>query len=289
MCHAGAARFRVMGLRLNRSTGFSPSARTGVAVTICRCRECGLIFANPQPIPLQFSDQYDVSPEEYWHDLDLEWRSSYFKKELGILEKLGFRFEGSRSLDIGAGIGKGMRSMSEAGMDAFGFEPVEAFYKVGISRYGLSPGRFKLGTIEDAEYPDDYFDFITFDAVLEHLHDPDGSLVKALRWLKPGGFIHIEVPSSNWFIAKLYNFYYRCRLTSFVTNTSPMHSPFHHFEFSRKSFEKSAVRNGFTIAHTHVEVCETTTPIKSFDFLLKRYMKWTGTGLQLIVFLRKNG
>ena len=70
----------------------------------------------------------------------------------------------------------------------------------------MNPEKFKHSSIEDINYPDAFFDFITFGAVLEHLHDPDQCLKKALTWLKPGGYIHIEVPSAKWFISKLFNF-----------------------------------------------------------------------------------
>jgi ubiquinone/menaquinone biosynthesis C-methylase UbiE len=289
MCYASADHFEVMGVRLNQSQGFKPSRKKGVAVTICRCNACGLVFADPQPLPKHFSDQYNVSAEEYWQGLDVEYADSVFQKELQILSGMGFETGGKKALDIGAGLGKCMIALSNAGMDAYGFEPAKAFYEIAVSHHKISTEKLTLNTLEDADYPNSYFDFITFGAVLEHLHDPDASLKKALSWLKPGGYIHIEVPSAKWLISKLYNFYYKwIRMTNFVTNTSPMHAPFHHFEFTKDSFRKNAGFNNYSIAYCNVEVCETTLPVKHFDPFLKRYMKASGTGLQLIIFLKKN-
>ena len=174
-------------------------------------------------------------------------------------------------------------------MDAYGFEPTKSFYDIGINKYKLSPDKFQLSTIENVSYPDNYFDFITFGAVLEHLHDPNACIKKALNWLKPGGYIHIEVPSANWFIAKLYNFYYKwiC-LSNYVTNLSPMHSPFHHYEFTEKTFKENATHNQYKVTWIKTETCETTLPIRIFDGFLKKYMNLSKTGLQLIVFLKKN-
>src|SRR6266498_2217366 len=114
---------------------------------------------------------------------------------------------------------------------------------------GISPERLRQGAIEEIDYEENSFDFITFGAVLEHLYDPGNSLKKALRWLQPSGIIHIEVPSSEWFISKLINRYYRLRGTHFVTNISPMHEPFHLYEFSLKSFQMNAFRLRYEVAY----------------------------------------
>ncbi|MBK8291297.1 MAG: methyltransferase domain-containing protein [Flammeovirgaceae bacterium] len=55
-------------------------------------------------------------------------------------------------------------------------------------------------------YPENSFDFISFGAVLEHVYSPADSILRTLRWLKPNGIIHIEVPSSDWLINKIINF-----------------------------------------------------------------------------------
>ena len=59
---------------------------------------------------------------------------------------------------------------------------------------GINSERLNLGMAEEVEYPNDFFDFITFGAVLEHLYNPAESIERALQWLKPGGVMQIEVP-----------------------------------------------------------------------------------------------
>jgi hypothetical protein len=39
-----------------------------MSTAVQRCRQWGLVFANPVPIPHQTEDHYDVSPDEYWVD-----------------------------------------------------------------------------------------------------------------------------------------------------------------------------------------------------------------------------
>jgi len=107
----------------------------------------------------------------------------------------------------------------------------------------ISPERLKLGMIEDIEYEDESFDFMTYGAVFEHLYHPARALEKTIKWLKPGGIVHIEVPSSKHTVAKLINLYFKLRGTNYVSHISPMHSPFHLYEFGLKSFLKSLERN----------------------------------------------
>lgn len=141
--------------------------------------------------------------------------------------------------------------------------------------------------LEDVEYTEDSFDFITFGAVFEHLYHPAGSLKKALKWLKPDGIIHIEVPSSKHFVAKLINLFYRLRGTNYVTNLSPMHSPYHLYEFGLKSFQEIEKKMNFSIVNHHYDVCD-IHPVPSFlHFPLRKYMEWTDTGMQLTVYLKK--
>ena len=66
MCGAGRERHRVMGLRLNASQGRSPRSASGIAVSVKRCADCGLVFADPRPVPADFADHYGAPPEDYW-------------------------------------------------------------------------------------------------------------------------------------------------------------------------------------------------------------------------------
>ena len=65
-----------------------------------------------------------------------------------------------------------------------------------------------------------------------------------------------------------------------------MHEPFHLYEFGLDSFNKSAIKHGYEIAHHEFYVCTTTLP-SMFDRILKPIMKHTDTGMQLCVWLRK--
>ena len=285
MCGASQEDLRPLGMRLNRSQGFSPKRLTGVAVGVRKCASCGLIFSDPQPIPDRFDDHYGDA-DEYWQDDYFADDPSYFKREIAAAKPLLPAGGKWKALDIGAGIGKAMQALTAAGFEAWGMEPSVAFRDIAIKR-GLAPERLVLGGIENASYPSGTFDFVTFGAVLEHLADPAAALARALDWLKPGGIIQVEVPSSKYLIARLTNLYFRLRGTNYVTNISPMHAPYHFFEFGLRSFELHGARCGYDVAHHVYGVGEILHFPRIMHAPLRWYMERTGTGMQLTVYLRK--
>jgi len=286
MCGSNTENHVVMGRRLNRSQGRKPQKKVGISTTVMRCPDCNLIYSNPMPVPKDIQAHYGIPPESYWKEHYFKPGNSDFLLEINKLKSLMNIKPGDKALDIGAGLGKSMIALEKAGFDAYGVEPSEPFYKRAIEKMGIKPDKIKLASVEDAEYPANYFDFVSFSVVLEHLYDPSGAMEKAMNWLKPDGIMHIEVPSSKWLIHKLVNFYYSITGTDYVANLSPMHIPFHLYEFALESFYKNSVKNKYEVVAHEYFVCPTHLP-KSLDFILKPYMAKTKTGMTLTVWLRK--
>jgi len=286
MCHSKADTHKILGKRLNQSQGKKVKNKIGITTTVVKCTNCGLIYSNPQPIPFNLQDHYGVIPENYWTEIYFTVDENYFQNQINRLKKLIDFQEGMKSLDIGAGLGKAMIALKKAGFDTFGFEPSKQFHERAISKMGIQSDKLKLGMLEEMEYAENTFDFISFGAVLEHLYDPSSSILKALKWLKPNGIIYIEVPSSDWLINKIINLFYKLKGTDYVGNISPMHEPYHLYEFALKSFQEHSKNHGYEIAFHEYHVCITYMP-KIADYILKPYMKRTNTGMQLSVWLRK--
>jgi hypothetical protein len=238
------------------------------------------------PIPVDLQDHYGMPPEDYWREEYFVLSDDYLKEQLSLAKLLLHGRTQLTALDVGAGIGKGMLAMARAGFDAYGLEPAKPFHARAISGLGIRPERIQLGAIEEVEYPREHFDLISFGVVLEHLYDPSTAIVKAMGWLKAGGVVHIEVPSAHWLVNRIVNLYYRMRGTDFVANVSPMHEPFHLHEFTLLAFQRHAQRHGYQVASHRFFVCQTFMP-RILDPLLKRIMRWTDTGMQLSIWLRK--
>ena len=151
-------------------------------VTIVRCRACGLIYSDPQAVPMSIDDHYGVPPESYWDPAFFVVPEDYFAREVAVSrELLG---QGTkRALDIGAGLGYAMVALDKAGYETHGLEPSAPFRDRAISRMNIDPERLRHGTVELTDYPENSFDLINICVVLEHLRDPGAALVRAMHWL----------------------------------------------------------------------------------------------------------
>jgi ubiquinone/menaquinone biosynthesis C-methylase UbiE len=286
LCGSPSENHKILGKRLNQSQGKNPKNKVGITTTICKCNQCGLIYSNPLPIPFNIQDHYGMPPENYWKPEYFEIEPDYLQSQIDILKKLVQFQMGMKSLDFGTGIGKSIIAFSNAGFDAYGFEASVPFYERAIAKIGVDPEKIQLGMVETVNYPENYFDVITMRAVLEHFYDPSDSIQKALKWLKPNGIIQIDVPSSDWLISKIMNWYFKLKRTDYVSNLSPMHEPYHLYEFGLKSFQEHGKLNGYEVVDSQFCVCETFMP-KFTDFILKPYMRRTNTGMDISVWIKK--
>lgn len=286
MCGAGATLQKFFGRRLDQRQGYRPKRTPGISVSIFRCRSCGLIYPNPMPIPEKLEQHYDIPPEKYWNK---EHETDHFSRQIDSFKKLSQRApESCSALDIGAGIGNSMIALARAGFDVYGIEPSPSFRRTAIERMGVSEMRLQMASVETANFAEDRFDFINFAAVLEHLTDPAAALEKAVRWLKRDrGLIYVEVPSSAFLLSRMVRWFYRFTgAGDYVINTCPMHAPFHLYEFGLESFLRHGMKSGYRVAFHEFHPIADYIPHwakKPFNAL----MKWTRTGMQLAVWLRK--
>ena len=203
MCGSPEDRWRILGRRLDRSQGWVPWRVAGAATTVVRCKVCGLVFAKPMPIPGALTEHYDMEPEAYFYPEHTAFQDGVFQWEIQRARELLALAIPPAVLDVGAGTGKVMAALKNAGFDVWGIEPSPTFRKRALEQYALDPTRLQQVWIEEASFPPDSFDFVTFGAVLEHLLAPGDAIKRALLWLRPGGLIHAEVPSSRWLVGRL--------------------------------------------------------------------------------------
>lgn len=286
MCGAGKEKQKYLGMRLDRRQGLWPKKVAGVGVPIYRCGVCGLVYANPMPLPQSVEEHYDVAPEAYWTKEYFSEAEEYFSQQIATWCKLTKRScESAKALDIGAGIGKAMRALQRAGFEVWGIEPSPSFRERAI-QMGVDPQRLLLTSVEEAEFPEGMFDFINFSAVVEHLADPSVALEKALRWLSPKGLMYVEVPSSSFLLARLVHVFYRLTGAPYVIHISPMHPPYHLYEFGLRSFLLHGERVGYQVVHHEYCPCGGYMP-RWLIPLFNAVMRWTDTGMQLMVWLKR--
>ena len=118
MCGSQPSAHKVLGKRANRSQGKFPRGQRAISTTVVRCMCCGLVFADPQPVPFDIQDHYGVPPEAYWKQTYFTVAPNYFKREIDHAKELiGPRTGTLRALDIGAGLGKAMIALEQSGFE----------------------------------------------------------------------------------------------------------------------------------------------------------------------------
>lgn len=143
------------------------------------------------PTFAEASAWYELShPDHFW----FRWR---FHALRGLLHDLGLR-EGDPllALDIGCGTGV-LRAQLES---ALGWTVDGADLNLEVlQRAGRGKGRLFYYNVRDGR-PDliRRYDVLTVFDVIEHIDDDEAFLAAALRHLKPGGLLLINVPAGQW-------------------------------------------------------------------------------------------
>jgi len=99
---------------------------------------------------------------------------------------------GGRLLDVGCGSVEWLGEMRQRGWAVEGIDFDEG--AVGLARQaGL---KVESGSLEDQHYPDDRFDAVTLNHVIEHVPDPKRTLAECARILKPAGKLVLFTPNN---------------------------------------------------------------------------------------------
>ena len=97
-------------------------------------------------------------------------------------------------LDIGFGRGEFLQRAKRLGWECHGVEVSPTSVEWGRS-LGFHASQFDGSFQQPLEYPDNRFDLISANSVLEHVHDPRRLFEECRRLLKPGGTLFLMVPN----------------------------------------------------------------------------------------------
>ncbi len=182
--------------------------RMGDEFRMVRCNGCGLLYLNPQPSWEELLPYYQNRYKYYFEkkgSLISEWISHY-----GLLRRCQaiLRYHhGGRLLDVGCGDGSFLKAMEHYGeWELYGVDPM-LLTSVQNASKGSTLKIFH-GTLLQINFPDHFFDVVTWWDVLEHVPNPSESLRETYRILKPGGHIFVQTPDPESWEARIFGPYW---------------------------------------------------------------------------------
>lgn len=211
---------------LNNSKFLFKIDRFNNTYSIVNCKDCGLLYVNPQPTEQElvkhYSKNYNYSymqqNKESGKDRDDSKEISNIKK--GIL------------LDVGCGSGLFLLAARKHGFIVRGVDLSTKMTKYGKNRFGLDLSNRDFLELSKNKQ----FDVITMRHLLEHVTNPINFIRKSRELLKKDGLLFLEVPNIDSFPARICG-----KAWQWMT------PPAHLFFFSPKTIKKLLEKESFRV------------------------------------------
>ncbi|MDD4270835.1 MAG: class I SAM-dependent methyltransferase [Pirellulaceae bacterium] len=146
---------------------------------------------------------------------------------------------GRRALELGCAGGRFLELLREAGWQAEGVEPASA-PAAEARQHGF---RVHHGAFEPGLFANNSFDAVFAWMVLEHLHDPLGTLDEIQRILKPDGWFIFSVPNWACWEPAVFERYWYC-----------LQPPIHLHQFTPRGLRRILAQTGYRdvrVIHQH--------------------------------------
>jgi SAM-dependent methyltransferase len=197
-----------------------------------QCRECRLLFRNPQPSDDDLRKIYSAT--YFLHDggdgRDAVSRLKRRTAEMYLDAIARYRgAAGGRLLEIGCGEGDFLEAARDHGFDVVGVEPAESAALAAEAALGRGRVHRDLAEVD----PRAAFDVAVLADVLEHVRDPIALLADVRRRLAPDGVLFVALPTLDSWSRRLLG----ARWMEFKEE--------HLFYFDRNTVESALFRAGF--------------------------------------------
>jgi len=193
---------------------------------LVRCKKCGLIYINPRIAEERLKDSYagDYSLGYIAKKASKRRRAKKIVKRILKFKKQG------KFLDIGCSAGFILEAAREKGFEVFGAEISLHALKFAMEELKLN---IFEGYLEDAHFPDGFFDVITMYNLIEHLPDPAKFLKEVSRIAKYDSLIEIWTPDIGHWRAR--------KMGSKWNNIFPEHLYYFTLATLKKALEKAGL------------------------------------------------
>jgi len=201
-------------------------------VNVVKCKFCKFYFTYPS---LEMTD--DIN--EFLYD------NTYFIQMTGLFSLIrGYdrrrrinsilkfiETKPERFLDVGCGEGYVLKDAIKRGWDVYGLD-ISDNIVIDRSKWNFD---FQCQTLSETNYPENFFEAIYVDSVLEHVQNPREFVTEIYRILKPGGVVMFAVPNEDSLVKDVQSFVYKRIGLDFAIRIDPLRSPYHINGFSPDS------------------------------------------------------
>lgn len=152
-------------------------------------------------------------------------------------------------LDVGCGEGYVLLEAADRGWKAHGID----VFDNRVDTAKREDIRFTGGDLFTAKFPDNYFDAVYMDSVLEHIFNPVDYLKEIRRILTRGGVIYIGVPNEDCLFNDTKKLLYFCMGKRDVSDRiKPFIPPYHVSGFTKKSLLTAVLQSGFKVLKVRI-------------------------------------
>ena len=193
-------------MRIKDCITCSSGLKSGMQPWHSWCQTCGYEHANLH-VAINETSAHAALEENVRAQALISLRLRNFKE---LLKQISlYRANGGKLLDVGCANGWFLDLASQR-FDATGIEPDrEVFSEAAKVRRSI-----RLGYFPEALTPNEKFDVIVFNDVLEHIPDLQGALEECRRRLNEGGLLVLNLPSSKGVFYRLSKCLFRFGFTS---------------------------------------------------------------------------
>lgn len=150
-----------------------------------------------------------------------------------------------RLLDVGCSYGAFMVLAQRAGWNTSGVELSKSPAKFARAERHLD---VFSGTVEQAAYPEGYFDAVTLWDVVEHFDDPVSTMAEIRRIMAPGGILLVFTINQESLLTAVGHILYKLSLNRWKHLMGLFYDIHHNFFFSPHTITSLLKRSGFEVA-----------------------------------------
>ena len=213
---------------------------------VVQCSKCQLYYVSPE---IDFTDQQwaKLYHSDYFANQSeklLKKRAKELRQRLEKAEKLLGKRNAIKLLDIGTGEGKTLAAGLKRGWEVTGIDIVDNRNPEARDEKIM----FIKGKFIEYDFPQNHFDIIYLDSVLEHVLNPLEYMNKIRSILKPGGILYVGVPDEDCLFNDIRKFDLNIRGKKDISaKIQPFDSPYHVVGFNPQSLKYIIEKAGLKV------------------------------------------